>query len=79
MAFTLSSVAQVHVDMSPAAREPGRSGLLRRDENWGSGPLFEEPLEYLNVERIEGPEAYRFPGPDDPPAKRVRRGSGGVW
>jgi hypothetical protein len=79
MAFTLSSAAAVHIDMSPVAAEPDMSGLFKPDPRWGRGPLFKEPRKYPNVEREAGPEAGRFPGPDDPPAKRVPRGSGGVW
>lgn len=78
MAFTIRSgpgPSGLDVDMAPVAMD----SLFARDPAWGSGPLFTEPREYPNVERVEGPEADRFPGPDDPPAKRVPRGGGGVW
>lgn len=78
-AFTVSSAEAVYVDMSPVPIARDMSGLFTPDPKWGRGPLFEEPREYPNVERIEGREADRFPGPDDPPAKRVPGGSGGVW
>ena len=66
-AFTVSSAEAVYVDMSPVPIARDMSGLFTPDPKWGRGPLFEEPREYPNVERIEGREADRFPGSDDPP------------